>query len=99
MSDTKYNVDIIDKITGVTLLYHEATFMNDRKERANETNHSTTIDAATIAKKANVNHLLIGHFSQRYKDERILLEESKTVFKNTMVAKQGQTINFNDLQG
>ena len=98
-SDTKYNVDIIDKITGVTLLYHEATFMNDRKERANETNHSTTIDAATIAKKANVNHLLIGHFSQRYKDERILLEESKTVFKNTMVAKQGQTINFNDLQG
>ena len=44
-SDTKYNVDIIDKITGVTLLYHGATFMNDRKERIiNETNHSTTID-------------------------------------------------------
>ena len=48
ISDTKYNVDIIDKITGVTLLYHEVTFMNDRKE-TNETNHSTTIDAATIA--------------------------------------------------
>ena len=42
-----------------------------------------------VPKKANVNHLLIGHFSQRYKDERILLEESKTVFKNTMVGSAG----------
>ena len=78
-------------------MYHEATFMNDRKNRAKETNHSTTIDAATIAKLAEVSHLLIGHFSQRYRDENLLLEESKSVFKNTLLAKQGQTINFSDL--
>ena len=78
-------------------MYHEATFMNDRKNRAEETNHSTTIDAATIAKLAEVKHLLIGHFSQRYKDDSVLLEESKSVFKNTFVIKQGQTINFSDM--
>ena len=96
-SDTKYCESIIEKIKGVSLLYHEATFMNDRKKRAEETNHSTTIDAATIAKLAKVNFLLIGHFSQRYRDESLLLEESKSIFKNTMLAKQGQTINFSDL--
>ena len=82
---------------GVSLLYHETTFMNDRKDRAEETNHSTTIDAGTIAKLAEVNHLLIGHFSQRYRDETILLEETKSVFKNTILAKQGLSINFSDL--
>ena len=61
-SDTKYNEDLLKKVKGVTLLYHEATFMQDRKSRAEQTNHSTTIDAATIAKKANVKHLMIGHF-------------------------------------
>ena len=71
--------------------------MNDRKNRAEETNHSTTIDAATIAKLAQVKHLLIGHFSQRYRDESLLLEESKRVFKNTLIAKQGRTINFSDM--
>ena len=96
-SDTKYSESIIDKVKGVSLLYHETTFMNDRKDRAEETNHSTTIDAATIAKLAEVNYLLIGHFSQRYRDEKILLEETKSVFKNTILAKQGLSINFSDL--
>ena len=96
-SDTKYCESIIEKVKGVSLLYHEATFMNDRKNRAQETNHSTTIDAATIAKLAKVNYLLIGHFSQRYRDDSLLLEESQSVFKNTMIAKQGQTINFSEM--
>ena len=96
-SDTKYSKSIIDKVKGVSLLYHETTFMNDRKDRAEETNHSTTIDAATIAKLAEVNYLLIGHFSQRYRDESILLEETKSVFKNTILATQGMSINFSDL--
>ena len=96
-SDTKYSESIIEKIKGVSLLYHEATFMNDRKNRAEETNHSTTIDAAKIAKQAQVKQLLIGHFSQRYRDENMLLEESKSVFKNTLLAKQGLTINFSKM--
>jgi len=96
-SDTKYNEDLIEKIKGATLLYHEATFMQDRKDRAEQTNHSTTIEAATIAKKAKVKHLMIGHFSQRYQDDSLLFKETKTVFDNTIVAKQGLTINFSDL--
>ena len=96
-SDTKYNESIIDNIKGVKLLYHEATFMEDMRDRAYATNHSTTIDAGMIAKKADVNTLLIGHFSQRYRDKSILLNETKSVFQNTIVANQGETINFSDL--
>ncbi len=96
-SDTKYSESIINKVKGVSLLYHETTFMHERKDRAEETNHSTTIDAATIAKLAEVNYLLIGHFSQRYRDDSILLEETKSVFKNTIIAKQGITVDFSKL--
>ena len=96
-SDTKYNEDILDKIDGVDLLYHETTFMQDHKERALLTNHSTTLDAAYIAKKAKAKNLLIGHFSQRYRDHDLILNETKTVFTKTMIAEQGITINFSDL--
>jgi ribonuclease Z len=71
--------------------------MEDRKERAIETFHSTTIDAATIAKKAEVGTLLIGHFSQRYKELDELLNETKSVFDNTKLAQQGMQIDFSDL--
>ena len=96
-SDTKYNDRIVEKIKNVSLLYHETTFMEDRKERAIETFHSTTIDAATIAVKSEVGALLIGHFSQRYKDLDELLSETKSVFDNTKLAQQGMQIDFSDL--
>ena len=93
-SDTKYNEQIIPFIKGVHLLYHEATFMKAHKERAIRTNHSNTIDAGNIAKKAELKNLLIGHFSQRYRDDRDLLIETQSVFEKTILAKQGQTIDF-----
>jgi len=96
-SDTKYNDRIVEKIKNVSLLYHETTFMEDRKERAIETFHSTTIDAATIAVKSEVGALLIGHFSQRYKELDELLSETKSVFDNTKLARQGMQIDFSDL--
>ena len=96
-SDTSYNEEMIDDVKGVDLLYHETTFTQDRQERAFQTNHSTTIDAATIAKKAEVRNLLIGHFSQRYKDGDKLLKEVKSIFKNSIIAKQGITIDFSEL--
>ncbi|MGY8987006.1 MAG: ribonuclease Z [Flavobacteriales bacterium] len=96
-SDTKYNDRIVEKIKNVSLLYHETTFMEDRKERAIETFHSTTIDAATIAVKSEVGALLIGHFSQRYKELDELLSETKSVFDNTKLAQQGMQIDFSDL--
>lgn len=88
-SDTSYDERIIEYIKGVSLLYHEATFMNDRLDRATETFHSTTIQAATIAQKAEVKKLMIGHFSARYKNLQAMLEETQSVFKNSVLAIEG----------
>ena len=93
-SDTTLVEENIATIKGVTLLYHEATFMKDLVEKARQTGHSTTIDAATMAKKATVKKLVIGHFSTRYKNLDDLLSEAKSVFKNTELATDGSTFNF-----
>ena len=89
-SDTCYDESIIEKIKNMDLLYHEATFMQNMISRAKETYHSTTIQAGTIAKKANAGKLIIGHFSARYKDAGPLLDETKTVFENTVLAVEGE---------
>lgn len=91
-SDTLYSEDLLPLITGVDLLYHEATFMNDSAERASMTFHSTTIQAATIAKKAAVSNLLIGHFSAKYEDLELILQEARTVFPHTRLAIEGNTV-------
>ncbi|UXP33959.1 ribonuclease Z [Reichenbachiella agarivorans] len=88
-SDTKYDENILPYIKNVDILYHEATFMEDMKERAAQTFHSTTLDAATIALKAEVKRLLIGHFSTRYKELLPMLAESKSIFENTELALEG----------
>lgn len=95
-SDTKYKEDILEQIKGVDLLYHEATFLSDREERAAETHHSTARQAAQIARKAEVEMLVIGHFSIRYKDLTPLLKEAREVFKDTMLAIEGETIYVQD---
>lgn len=91
-SDTRYTETIIPIISGVDLLYHEATFLEDLIERAKQTMHSTAKEAATIALKSNVKKLLIGHFSARYDDIIPLLEEAKTIFTNTELAKEGRVV-------
>lgn len=88
-TDTAYNEALVPYIRGVNLLYHEATFDQSRKDRAIETFHSTTIDAATIAKKANVDQLIIGHFSARYRSLDKLIAEAQSVFSNTSLALEG----------
>lgn len=88
-SDTIYDERLISYLKKVSLLYHEATFMQSMEKRAAETFHTTTMQAANIAKKAQVGKLLIGHFSARYKDLHPLLEESREVFKNTELAEEG----------
>ncbi|MEE2953563.1 MAG: ribonuclease Z [Bacteroidota bacterium] len=95
-SDTRFLPDLINKISDVDLLYHEATFKGDLKERALETGHSTTFEAATIAKKANVNRLLIGHYSQRYKNLEELKVEAQTIFPETQLAYPGLNLDFKD---
>ncbi|MDB5226856.1 MAG: ribonuclease [Bacteroidota bacterium] len=89
-SDTIYTESIVEYIREADLLYHESTYLHESLNRAIETKHSTALQAAQIAKLANVKRLLIGHFSSRYLHLSILLEESKTVFENTELAIEGE---------
>lgn len=93
-SDTCYNEKIIPLIQGADLLYHESTFLKDMKDRAKATFHSTAEDAATIAMKAGVKKLLLGHFSARYDDVTPFLEEAKQVFTNSLLANEGEKIKI-----
>ncbi len=88
-ADTKYDENIIPFIKNADLLYHETTYLMDVSEKAIDRFHSTTIQAATIAKKATVKKLLIGHFSSKYKDLAPFLMETKSVFENTELASEG----------
>jgi len=86
-SDTAYSEKIIPIIDGVDCLYHEATFMEDEAIRSKQTEHSTARQAATIALKANVKKLIIGHYSARYINQNELLKEAKVVFENTILGE------------
>ncbi|MFM2293012.1 MAG: hypothetical protein RIS29_2825 [Bacteroidota bacterium] len=86
-SDTAYSEKIIPIIEGVDCLYHEATFMDDELLRSKQTEHSTAKQAATIALKAKVKKLIIGHFSARYINQKAIQEEAKTVFENTILGE------------
>jgi len=93
-SDTICSWKYLNYITNVDTLYHEATFMNDMLNRAEETFHTTALQAGEIALKANVKKLLIGHFSARYKELGSLLDEAKSVFKETSLAIEGKTFEI-----
>lgn len=93
-SDTAYSEKIISVIEGVDCLYHEATFAEDEALRARQTMHSTARQAATIASKANVKKLIIGHFSARYANKNVLLNQAKDIFENTFLAEDMKTFEF-----
>lgn len=86
-SDTAYSEKIIPIIRDVDCLYHEATFMEDEHIRSRQTEHSTARQAGTIALKANVKKLIIGHYSARYVHQNELLDEAKAVFENTILGE------------
>lgn len=91
-SDTAYLPELKDYINGVDVLYHEATFADDFANLAAERLHSTARQAATVARDSEAGKLVIGHFSSRYDDENILLEQAKEVFPNTVIAKENLVI-------
>ncbi|WP_316810171.1 ribonuclease Z [Pedobacter heparinus] len=90
-SDTLFDEGYFESIKGCDTLYHEATFLQEMLERANHTHHTTALQAAQIAKETGAVKLLIGHFSSRYKTLQPLLEEARSVFKNTELAIEGNT--------
>lgn len=93
-ADTIFDESLINKVKNTTLLYHETTYLKNLEERAALRFHSTTTQAATIATKANVGKLLIGHFSSKYDVLDEFLIEAKDVFNNTELAIEGITFKI-----
>ena len=93
-SDTRYDESLLEYVQDADLIYHEATFANDKKDRARETMHSTAEQAATLAKKAGAGQLIISHFSARYREEELILQEARNVFANTIAAYDGLCVRL-----
>ena len=92
-SDTAYFDELINYIKGVDLLYCETTFLKKDKDKAALTLHSTTLDAAKLAKKGRVKKLLIGHFSSRYDDDNVFINEVASIFENVIISEEGKKID------
>ncbi|MBR5052764.1 MAG: ribonuclease Z, partial [Bacteroidaceae bacterium] len=93
-SDTVYLPELKDIVKGVDLLYHEATYLHERALRAEQTRHSTALQAAMVARDAEVGQLCIGHFSASIKSEEALLEEAQSIFPNTILANEGLVVKI-----
>lgn len=92
-SDTAYSDVVVEAVKSVDLLYHEATFIELLRDRANKTRHSTAKDAALVAKNAGVGQLLIGHLSARYDSGEDHLKEAKMHFEQVTVVEDGQVFD------
>ena len=92
-SDTRFVPGLKEKVKGVTVLYHESTYTSEQEDRAKIYYHSTARQAATIAAGAGVGTLLLGHYSARYNDEQVLLQEAKAVFENSILTQEGMVFN------
>ncbi|WP_320112380.1 ribonuclease Z [Draconibacterium orientale] len=89
-TDTAFHPPIAEIISGVDLLYHEATFLEELKDLAEKTLHSTARQAAEMAKLSKASKLLIGHFSSRFKNLNDFKTEAREVFRNTELAIEGK---------
>jgi len=92
-SDTAFLPSIIPIIQGADWLYHEATFLQQHANLAQQTKHSTAQEAATIARDANVQQLILGHYSSRYKNLDLFTQEAKPIFPNVILASDGAVIS------
>lgn len=93
-SDTRYIKTLHELVKGVSTLYHESTYSAEDAERARLYWHSTSQDAAKVARDASVGKLLLGHFSARYNNESQLLEEAKEIFPNSYLTCEGATFDI-----
>ena len=93
-SDTIYNEAIVPLIQNADVLYHEATFLESEADKAEKTMHSTAKQAATIAKLANVKHLVLGHYSTRYSSIDLFQQEAETIFPNVLLGDDGKVFDF-----
>jgi ribonuclease Z len=94
ISDTVFDPSLTERLKDVDLLFHEATFSEKDKKLAKQTLHSTASQAATIAREAGVGSLLIGHFSTRYKDVTLLVDEARAIFRDTVGVNDGDRFSL-----
>ncbi len=92
-SDTQYIPTLGATLRGTTVIYHEATYADDNLDKAIMYMHSTARDAALVARNAQATQLLLGHYSQRYDDESILLHQAQDIFPNTRLTSEGMVID------
>lgn len=90
-ADTIFNEQLAEKVKSVDLLYHESTYLHIFQEKAALRYHSTSVEAAKIARKAGVKKLLLGHFSSKYESLDDFKNEACTIFENTELAVEGCT--------
>ncbi|MFT7335547.1 MAG: ribonuclease Z [Porticoccaceae bacterium] len=93
-SDTAYDESILPLLNDVDVLYHESTFLQSEEKLAKKTLHSTAKEAATIALKANVKKLILGHYSTRYENIILFKEEAQTIFSEVLLADDGKSFEF-----
>ena len=93
-SDTRYIPTLHTLLQGVDVLYHESTYAEDCATHAKKYWHSTAKEAAMVARDARVGRLLLGHYSSRYEDEHVLLNEAKTVFEQSMLSDEGLVVTL-----
>ena len=91
-SDTVFDPEIVPLIRKSTVLYHESTFLEDKADLALPTKHSTAKQAATIAKLAEVQKLILGHYSTRYANIELFRTEAATIFPEIILADDGKEI-------
>lgn len=89
ISDTAYMPGLAAKIEGVDLLFHESTYLTDNLANARERGHSTAAQAAQVAADAHAGRLLLGHYSSRYKSDKVFLEEARPIFPESLLAYEG----------
>lgn len=94
MSDTLYREKFAEYVTGVDLLYHEATYGRELEALAKTTFHSTAEQAACLAKSAGAKKLILGHFSSRYPDPACLLPEARAIFPDTEICTDGDVFEI-----
>lgn len=98
LSDSNYSSRAAELCAGVDLMYHEATYADAEKAAAKERGHATASQAAKAALKADASRLLIGHFSSRYKEPNLLLDQARQIFPSTEIATEGTTYTIPKLK-
>lgn len=89
-SDTVYDPDLVPYIEGSTLLYHETTYLDDMAVLAEERMHTTLGQAIDIAKSANIDHMIVGHYSSRYQDTEIFMKQGLPKYDGLLLGEEGK---------